>query len=73
MINIGKEEYSNVRKMVIFKYFSHCGSFPQDFEQVSVSFTLRLQDIIRVVFLRVWVVFFYLYDLKMHSVVLKRN
>ena len=33
-IQIGRQEYSNLWKVIIFSIFSHLGHFHQEFEQV---------------------------------------
>ena len=50
VINVGREECSNLRKMVIFGILRRCSPLPQDNGPLREWFTLYLSDILRVVF-----------------------
>ena len=48
MDNIGREERSNLWKIIIFSAFSRLGLFPYVFGQVNEWSTLKLHEVIRV-------------------------
>ena len=59
LIKVGRQECSNGRKTVNFKFFTRQGSIRKVFAQFRVLFTLKFVDIVKLIFIFLLPFFFY--------------